>query len=89
MVSEDNYKFDDTSGLVANQGRKAINVLIDIVGSKTYQIQQGADAVRNILRRNSITGVDLIGIEEDYAFQAPGEQKYHLITLTASYIREG
>ena len=82
IVEESEFKF---GGL---QGRKSINVLIDIVGPKTYQLQQGMDQVRATLINNAISGIDLIGISMDYAFQAPGQQKYKLASITASYLRE-
>lgn len=79
---EGDFKFGGT------EGKKAINVIIECYSDKSLGVDQLADGVRSTLKANTITGIDLIGFSEDYAFSMPGENKYHLKTLTASYQRE-
>jgi uncharacterized protein YaiE (UPF0345 family) len=71
-----------------SEGRKAINVVIECYSDKSLGVDQLADGVRAALKANTITGIDLVGFSEDYAFNSPGENKFHLKTLTASYLRE-
>ena len=81
VVDEDGFPFG------GSQGDKIINVVIEVVGSKTYMVQQLSDQVRDVLTDNDIDGVDLVRISEDYSFSMPGGNKWHLKTIVASYQR--
>lgn len=81
-MEEGDYKFSGT------YGKRVINVVIECYSDKSLGVDQLADGVREVLVANGITGLSLVGFSEDYAFVMPGENKYHLKTLTASYMRE-
>lgn len=81
-LSEDTYKFGN------NYGRKLINVVIECYSDKSVLVDQMADMVKEKLSTNGITGIDLVGLSEDYAFSSPGENRMHLKTVVATYRRE-
>lgn len=82
MVSEDTFKF---GGI---EGRKAISVVIEVIDKNTEYLDQLGDGIRAAMKANDISGVDLVSIEEDYSFSMPGANKYHVLTITAGYLRE-
>ena len=82
LMTESDFKFGGTAG------KKFINVVIDIYSNKPIYIDQLADQVKAALADNDISGIDLVNVAEDYAFSSPGEQKYHLKSLTFTYVRE-
>lgn len=82
LMNESEYKFGGTAG------KKFINVVIDIYSDKSVYIDQLADQVKAALDDNNISGIDLVSVAEDYAFSSPGANKYHLKSLTFTYLRE-
>ena len=82
MMDEDSAKFG------GSYGKRMINVMIDIYASNTEYMDQISDQVKEALKDEAITGIDLISVSEDYAFSSPGGNKYHLKTLVFSYQRE-
>jgi hypothetical protein len=70
------------------QGKKVINVVVDCFGSSTLFVDQLWDQVRAALDDNDLSGIDLVAISTDYAFNSPGDQKYHLKSGTFTYERE-
>lgn len=82
MLSEGDFKFG------GSYGKRIINVVIECWTDKTVALDQMADAVREAMKGNSLDGLNLVEISEDYAFNSPGENKMHLKTITFSYMRE-
>jgi hypothetical protein len=81
-VSEDSWKFSSF------EGKKLINVMVDCYASNTLALDQMSDQVSVALKENLITGVDLVGITSDYAFDEINNNKYHLRAFLFSYDRE-
>jgi hypothetical protein len=79
---EDTFKFGGT------EGRKSINVDIEIYHNTTEGIDQMSDTIKHALKQNDIDGIDLVSITTDYAFTNPDVTKYHLKTVTGTYLRE-
>lgn len=80
-VNEDFNKF-------GTEGKKAITVILTIYADKPLKMDQTADSIRVLIKQNDISGLDLIGIEEDYAFNLSLEDKLHSKTLSIGYMRE-
>lgn len=81
-----NESFDKFGG---SEGKKAITVILTIYADKPLTMDQTADEVRVLIKANDISGIDLIGIEEDYAFDLSNtENKLHSKTLSIGYMRE-
>ena len=81
-VSEDTYKFSGTTG------RRTITVTIECYSDKSLGVDQLADGVKNALVTTTIDGLSVIGVDEDYAFTSPGDNKMHLKTVSVGYLRE-
>lgn len=71
--------FDDT------EGTKTIPVTIEVYASNTAKLDNISDQVRYALKQNDISGINLVEINEDYAFTNPNESKFHLKTLVFNY----
>lgn len=82
VMDEDSAKFG------GSYGKRMINVLVDIYASNTQYIDQISDQIKTALATNTISGIDLIGVSEDYAFNSPGDNKFHLKSLVFNYQRE-
>lgn len=72
----------------SNYGKRFLNIDIDCYANNTLKVDQLSQQIKSALSENVIDGVDLIGITTDYAFQQPGNNKYHLKNLTFTYQRE-
>ena len=85
-VSEDSWRFGGT------EGKKLINVGIECYYKTTLGIDQLADtieaAIKTAVENSTITGMDLVGVSENYAFVDPSQMKFHLKTLTFTFDRE-
>jgi hypothetical protein len=81
-VGEDTWKFGGT------EGKKSINVSIEAWYGNTLGVDQLDDQICTLLKQDNIPGISLIGINSDYAFNAPGNQKWHLKTISVGYDRE-
>ncbi len=82
LTSEDTYKYG------SKEGKKLINVVVDVYAQSTLKIDQIMDGIKNTLKDNDITNISLNSIEEDYAFNSPGDNKYHLKSATFTFIKE-
>lgn len=80
-----NEGFDKFGG---SEGRKNINVIIMTYAQTPLALDTLTDQVRVLLKANDINGMDLIGIDEDYAFNNSLEDKFHSKTLSCAYLRE-
>jgi len=80
-VSED---FDKFGG---SEGKKMINVVILTYAQTPLALDTLTDSVKVLLKANDL-GLDLINIEEDYAFNISLEDKFHSKTLSVAYMRE-
>lgn len=69
-------------------GRNMINADIACVGTSSLTVDQLSNQVKSALSETTIDGIDLVGITSDYALQSPGNNKYHMKTMTFSYLRE-
>jgi len=58
----------------------------------TLGVDQLADtikaAIKTACENQTISGMELVGISENYAFVNPGDMKFHLKTLTLTFDRE-
>ena len=72
----------------SNQGKKFINVFIDCIYKNTLFVDQLADAVTYALSETNISGIELIGVQSDYAFTDPNKKKYHEKNLSFAFTRE-
>jgi hypothetical protein len=68
-------------------GDSMINVVIELYSDKTLAIDQMTNQVNSTLLPNTITGINLIEVNEDYSFSSPEENKMHLKTMTFVYQR--
>lgn len=68
-------------------GKSVINVVIECYSDKTIAVDQLRNQVNAALLANNIAGINLIETSEDYAFNSPGENKMHLVTLVFTYER--
>ena len=82
VYDEANWKFGGT------EGKKFINVIIDCYYKNTLGIDQMSDQVLTALKVNDISGIDLVGVTGDYAFNVNNEAKFHLKSTTFTYDRE-
>jgi len=81
-LDENTFRFGGT------EGRKSINVNLECYYSTTLGVDQLSDSIKYILKNNDILGIDLVGVVTDYAFTNPAESKFHMKTMTFTYIRE-
>jgi len=81
-VEEKEWKFGSF------QGKKVINIAVDCYGSNTLGVDQLRDQVEVILKENPITGIDLVGLSTSYAQSLSNDEKYHLVSIIATYDRE-
>ena len=85
-VSEDSWRFGGT------EGKKFINVMLECYYTTTLGVDQLADtikaAIKTACENQTISGMELVGISENYAFVNPGDMKFHLKTLTFTFDRE-
>lgn len=72
----------------SKEGKKTINVVIDVFYKNTLGIDVLSDRVVDVIKANDIEGLNLIGVTTDYAFSSPGDNKWHLKTLTFGFDRE-
>lgn len=79
---EGTYKFS------SKQGKKSVNVVVEVFYSNTLGIDVLSDRVVDIIKDNDIDGLNLVGVASDYAFNSPGDNKWHLKTLTFGFDRE-
>jgi hypothetical protein len=79
---------DETDYRFGGGSLRTINVVIECYSDKSLGVDKLADGVRNALSADTIAGVSLVGFSEDYAFNSPGDNKFHLKTLVARYERE-
>lgn len=83
---ESEYKFGSSNG------RKFINVTIECYYQNTLGVDQLSDgskaAIREACEDGTITGMDLVGVTETYAFTDPNQTKFHLKTVTFTFDRE-
>jgi hypothetical protein len=83
FVNEDFDKFGGT------EGKKAITVLLTIYAVSPLTMDEITDQVRVLIKQNDISGIDLIGIDEDYAFNlSNSEDKLHSKSLSCGFMRE-
>jgi len=81
-VNESEWKFGSF------QGHKLINIVIDCYAGNTLGVDQLRDQVSWLLKENPINGIELVGISDDYGASTVNDEKYHLVSITASYDRE-
>lgn len=65
-----------------------INVIIDCYAKDTLGVDQLGQGLRTALEVNDIAGIDLVNVSSDYAFNSPGDNKYHLKSYVFTYQRE-
>lgn len=82
FVNEDFDKFGGT------EGKKAITVVLQLFHKNTLSLDALSDEVRVILKANDIDGMDLVSIDEDYAFNLSLEDKLHSKSFSVAYLRE-
>lgn len=81
-----NESFDKFGG---TEGKKAITVILTMYQNTTLALDQLADSVRTIVKANDVDGIDLVSIDEDYAFNLSNdEDKLHSKTFSCAYQRE-
>jgi hypothetical protein len=80
--TEDNWKFS------SSEGKKIINVSVSCFGNNGLQADQLYDQIESKLKLNDISGIDLIGITTDYAFNISNQSKVQLKSGVFSYDRE-
>jgi len=81
-IDESEWKFGSF------QGKKIINVEIECYYEKSVGVEQLSDIVSKTIKEATITGLDLIAVTSDYAFISPNDNKFHLKTLTFTFVRE-
>lgn len=82
LLDENGWTFGST------EGDKFINVVIHHVYKEPLGMDQLYDQVRAALALDDLDGMDLVAFSTDYGFNAPGVQKMHTKTLTATYERQ-
>lgn len=82
IIDEDYNKFGGVEGF------KEGSIIIDCYAKDTLGIDQLSQGVRNTIKNNVISGIDIISVNQDVAFTTSGEQKYLLKTLSYSFQRE-
>ena len=81
-INEDTFKFGGA------EGRKAINVNLECYYTTTLGVDQLSDQIKSILKDDDIDGIELVGVVTDYSFTNPAESKFHMKTMTFTYLRE-
>ena len=76
---ESQFRFGGT------EGKKFINVIIDVYTSNPVHLEQLADQIRTELKKNDL-GINLVELSDATAFINPEFRKYHHKTITASYV---
>jgi hypothetical protein len=80
-----NEGFDKFGG---TEGKKAITVVIMMYHKNTLSLDALSDEVRVALKANDLLGIDLVSIDEDYAFNLSLEDKLHSKSFSCAYLRE-
>ena len=70
------------------EGKKFINISIEVYYSNTSGLDQLEDAVTTVLKETLIPGIELIGITSAYTFNNPAFTKYHSKMITFTYDKE-
>jgi len=81
-INEDFDKFGGT------EGKKAITVVLMMYHSDTLSLDTLCDEVRVAIKANDISGMSLVSIDEDYAFNLSLEDKLHSKSFSCAYLRE-
>ena len=81
-VLESEYTFG------SNDGKKLINVSVDCYYNNTLGIDQLSDQVTKAVKDEDYEVLDLVGVSSDYAFVNPNEAKFHLKTVTFTFLKE-
>lgn len=85
-ISENEYRFG------GKYGKKFINISIECYYPNTYGVDSMADQIKELVAiafdEKTVTGMDLVGISENYGFVNANEAKFHLKTITFTFIRE-
>lgn len=68
-----------------SEGKKFINVIIDVYTSNPVHLEQLTDQIRTALKANDL-GINLVEISDSTLFVNPEFQKYHQKTIVASYV---
>jgi len=85
-ISEGEFKFGGT------EGKKLINVGVECYYKNTLGVDQLSDAVKHAIKaacaNNTISGMSLVGVSENYALGTTDESKVHLKTIVFTFDRE-
>ena len=81
-VDESVWKFG------SNQGKKFINLPLEIYYSNTLGLDQLDDKVRELIKETEIPGIELVGITSAYSYTNPALVKYHTKLINLTYDRE-
>lgn len=81
QIPESEFRFGGT------EGKKFINVLIDVYAPNSQFMDQISDQIRVAIKADDIEGMSLIDLADTVAFINPAFQKYHQRTFTAVYVR--
>ena len=76
---ESEFRFGGT------EGKKFINVIIDVYASNPIHVEQLTDQIRTALKANDL-GINLVEISDSTLFVNPAFRKYHQKTISASYV---
>ena len=76
---ESEFRFGGT------EGKKFINVVIDVYTSNPIHLEQLSDQIKKALKANDL-GINLVEISDSYLFVNPEFQKYHQKTIVARYV---
>lgn len=82
ILGESEFKFS------GSYGKRTVNAVVECYSSHSEGIDQMANQVSEALKDNALDGMNLVAVNEDFAFSAPGENKTFLKTLTFVYERE-
>lgn len=80
--SENGFKFG------SNEGKKLISVTVDCIADKQSYVESLHEQVEAALKDTELSGVELVGLTSDSAFNQPGQNKWFLKSTTFSYDRE-
>jgi hypothetical protein len=72
----------------SSEGKKIINVTVDCFYRNTLGIDQLCDQVEYAIKTADISGIALIGVTTDYAFNMANDAKFHMKSITFSFDRE-
>jgi hypothetical protein len=85
-LSESEYRFG------GRYGKRFINVTVECYYTTTLGVDQLADQVKesivDAIDNKSLIDMDLVGVSEDYAFTDPNQIKYHLKSVTFTFVKE-